>query len=392
MGATLRHLLNPARAARVARRRIEAHIDLSRFVSRAEIHFRGDARYDLQNVRDGFRSRIDDSTDDPELLARICAAYAKAVADQPRARPVYEPTDWWKQLRRDCLGPVIEALSRRDIARLRLIYRNFFRDPCSTGLISVPYGMVKTYPSRLLKDLDLHAYMGDALYRIDRWLSETGGSFPLSCLAGPQIGNPFGVRIDGVLVSIGSEYHHYCAQKIRNQLRSDSASGRGVVAEIGGGYGGMAYYLLRDEGDLTYIDFDVPESIALTSYYLLKAFPSSKFVLYGEKPLTAETIADSDGLLMPLFAMPGMPVEVVNLTFSSHAIADLSHDAMAEYVGVITRMTKNYLAYCGNAGSAGLLSKLLSEGGGCGPVELRPSGWNRHRSAKAKEVECLYQL
>ena len=39
----------------------------------------------------------------------------------------------------------MNALLAGDLAALRAMYRNFFRDPCSTGLISVPYGMTGAY-------------------------------------------------------------------------------------------------------------------------------------------------------------------------------------------------------------------------------------------------------
>ena len=44
-----------------------------KFANHGELRFKGDHRYDLQNVTDGFASRIDTTDDDTELLERICA-------------------------------------------------------------------------------------------------------------------------------------------------------------------------------------------------------------------------------------------------------------------------------------------------------------------------------
>jgi hypothetical protein len=384
-----RHLLHPLRAVRIVRTRLLAHLNMRLFAARSVRQFKGDPRYDLRNVTDGFASRFHDTGDDVTLLERICTAYTKAVADQPSASASYEPTEWWHQLRASALRPVLRALRDGDTAALRPMYAGFFRDPCAAGLIAAPYGMSKAFFQGPIRDVYRHGCMGDALYRLDYWAEQTGGRFERATLAGPDTGNPFGVSIQGTLVRTGSEYQHYCAHRILNQLNSKQC----VVAEIGGGYGGMAYYLLRDAGTLTYLDFDVPESIALTSYYLMKTFPSLRFLLYGEKDLTKEAIAVSDVALMPLFAMAQMPPDSVELTFSSHAMSDLSHDAMVEYLDNIAHMTRNFFLHIGHGRAADMLSKLTTRSyRHFNPVGTRPSGWNRHKAAKATEVECLYRL
>jgi hypothetical protein len=381
-----KHLLHPGRSAHVAMDRLTAQIQMRRFVSHSKGHFRGDARYDLKNVAEGFASRFDPSSDDTSLLERICKAYARAVSHPESASACYGPTEWWKELRKNCLGPVMRALQEGDVAALRGLYANFFRDRCATGLIGVPYGMVDAYFRGPTRDVYFHSYLGDALYRINYWISQTGGRFGLPDLAGPEIGNPFGVSINRTLVRAGSEYQHYCAQKVLSQLETRPSA----VGEIGGGYGGMAYYLLRDGVQITYIDFDVPESIALASYYLLKAFPSSRFLLCGEKELTAEALAASDIVLLPLCEMARMPAGSLNLTFSSHTMNDLSDGAMAEYLDHISRMTRDYLLYLGDSRAVERLSRL---GGGClSLLKGRSTGWNRHKAPKAIEGEYLYQL
>jgi hypothetical protein len=383
----LEHLLHPVRAARVASTRLLAHLKLRRFASQSKRHFKGDSRYDLKSVEDGFISRIDDSSSDTELFDRIFNAYSCAVADQRLAASCYEPTGWWKELRKSSLGPVMQALQCRNIEVLRSMYRNFFRDRCVTGLIAPPFGLSKAYFKGALKNAYCHAYMGDALCRIDYWISQTGGRFPLSDLRGPLIGNPYGACFSGTLVRTGAEYQHYCAQEILKRLDAEQR----VIVEIGGGYGGVGYYLLRDGGKLAYIDFDTPESIALTSYYLLKAFPSTKALLYGERPLTPEAIAASDVVLMPLFEMERMPAAQVSVTFSSHSMSDLSRDAMGKYLDVITHMTADYFIYIGNDRAANIISDLVREHRGAfAMLETKTSGWNRHKAAKAGEVECLY--
>lgn len=374
------------RTARLAATRLLAYLKMWRFAFHSKRRFRSDSRYDLSNVTKGFAPRLDQSSDDTPLLERICRAYTRAASRSQSEPAYYEPTEWWNEVRRGGLRPVMQALREENIGALGGMYANFFRDPCAAGLISPPYGMAKAYFHGPMRDVHRHCYMGDALYRIDYWRSQTGGRFELPALVGPEIGNPFGVFINNNLIPSGSEYQHYCAHKILDRLDAKPS----VVCEIGGGYGGMAYYLLRDGGRLIYIDFDVPESIALASYYLSKAFPSFRFLLYGEKELTAGTLAASDVVLLPVFEMGKIPAGSVDLTFSSHTMSELSDNAMAEYLHHIGRMTRDYFLYFGDSRATKRMSRI---GGGClNLTEARSTGWSSYKAPNASEGEYFYQF
>src|SRR5579883_1515938 len=255
MRLKLEHLRHPIRTAVAAKERVAARLNMKRCAESGERRFRGDPRYARKSVTAGFASRLTPmpedeqrrgaEPDDAALLQRICSAYIKAVDDEAGAPAAYRATAWWERIRQHNLKPAMQALVSRDIDGLGRMYRNFFRDPCSAGLIGMPWsGALFGDASR---ELYQRFYLCDALHRIDYWKELTGGRFDLSELAGPETGNPFGVWIDGTLIRSGSEYHNYCAQRIIDLL-GDSATAlpnpdRATVAEIGGGFGDMAYYL-----------------------------------------------------------------------------------------------------------------------------------------------------
>jgi putative sugar O-methyltransferase len=376
----LKHLRHPFRTVSTAKSFFAARWSMWRFADHGARRFRGDPRYDLQNVTEGFRSRLDDSGADDELLERICTAYIKAVKQQQFASRIYKASEWWQQVQQGNLGPVAQALLARDINTLRRMYRNFFRDPCSSGLLGVPFGMSKAYFGGTIKDFHRRFYLSHVLYRFDYWRAQTQNRFALQDLAGPGIGNPFGVLIEETHINVGAEYAHYCAHRIDSLLGSKAAT----VAEIGGGFGGMAYYLLRDRPKVTYLDFDVPESIALTSYYLIKAFPKLKFLLYGESPLTADAISQADVVLLPLFELDTMPTGSVDLTFSSHAMSDISSEAMVEYFRQIDRMTTDCFLNIGKERTNDSISDLFDQGGHSFKLsETRSSGWHSQKVSGA---------
>jgi putative sugar O-methyltransferase len=382
-----KHLRHPLRTAKLAKALLAERINMARFADRGERSFAGDPRFDLRSVTAGFAARLDDRSADAMLLERICTAYIKAVETQQSAREAYTASEWWEQVRQGSLGPVMHALLNRDIPALQTMYRNFFRDPCSTGLIGVPYGASRARFS--VKDAHRRFYLIDVLYRIDYWMAQTDGRFALRDLAGPGVGNPFGVIMDGTLVEAGAEYRHYCAHRVAGLLDSE----KGVVAEIGGGFGGMAYYLLRDRSGVTYLDFDVPESLALASYYLMKAFPQLRFLLFGEETLTKEAIACADVALMPVFELATMPAGSVDVTFSSHAVSDISLDAAAEYLRHIARITRSGFLFIGSNDASQALSDLIERrGDSFRMVETRSSGWHSHKIPPVDETECLFRV
>lgn len=387
MKPRIKHLRHPLQTAATVRNLLALYLDIRSLGERSHRRYRGDARFDLMNVSKGFASRLDNSCEDDNILERICTAYIAAAQREHFAPEVYQASEWWRQVRFTSLGPAIQALGARDIASLRTMYRNFFRDASSSGLISVPYSLTRAYFGKQIKDIHRRYYLGDALYGIDHWKTMTGDRFPLQALQGPEIGNPFGIMIGETLVRTGAAYQHYSAYRIANCLFSVKAT----VAEFGGGFGGMAYYLLRDRPGVKYIDFDVPESLALTSYYLLRSFPHLKFLLYGEDAITSETLVGADVVLMPLFEMETLPNRSVEMVFSSHAMSDISQETMSAYLKTISHISTGCLLYMGTAQGAESICNMTTEGQKSFRLdEKRLSGWNTNRFPRVDEVECLF--
>jgi len=394
----LKHLRHPLRTAAIAKARIDGRLNIHRAGRQIERRYAADPRYNLDNVTLGFANRLaPENQDDSALLARICTAYRKAVEDQPFQSSIYRPTKWWQEVRTHCLSPVMQALQTGDLDTLRSIYCNFFRDRCSSGLVDLPYGKPKAWFGPSIDNRRRRFYLGDALHRLDVWAdmwtatvaTETGSYCTTRDLAGPNIGNPFGIVLDDVLIPTGATYQHYCAHRILGEL----APGPSAVAEIGGGYGGMAYYLLRDHPRLTYLDFDLPESLALTAYYLQTAFPEKTFLLYGEEELSSKAIHQADVILMPLFEMQKLPTAGVDVSFSANAISDLASESLAEYLKILARCTRRSFLHIGSSEAAPKLSgEILRNQLPLRLAETHSSNWYIYRTRSAVEIESLYHV
>lgn len=291
---------------------------------------------------------------------------------------------------RSCDKRVLDRSRARaayDFDSLRRMYRNFFRDRCSAGLSGLPLTRIDTDSPVSNSSKQLHLI--DGLHRVDLWKSRTAGRFRLADLKPPDIGNPFGLVLEGVFVRAGSEDQHYCAHRIIDLLGSSEAP---VVAEIGGGFGGMAYYLIRDYPGVTYLNFDLPETIALASYYLLSAFPDAKATLYREAELGPETLRSSRIILMPGFAMPQMPPGSVDVAFNARILSDLTRESLHQYLPEIARTTRGHLLHLNRTEGSLAADAWLGTNAPCFKlVERRLSEWNNARTLRPNEMEYLYE-
>jgi len=350
----IRHLRHPVLTARHAGFLLRLHSSAVRRSLEGSSRYKEDARFQLEAVLQGFVDRGESGWCEGQTLRRICEAYR--AASSMSTPEVYEPTGWWRALRDTSLRGVLEALETCDIDTLQWMYANFFRDPCSDGLVGKSVLLFPTLPRTLVR-IHRWAYLTEVLSRLERWKELTSGAYALDELRTPMIGNPFGVVLDGVFIGNGAEHQHYGAQRIAGILNKKDAA----VVEIGGGYGAMAYYLLRDHPGMTYCNFDLPESLALAAYYLIRCFPEKRVLLYGESSLRDVAIGDYDIVLMPLAEMSRMPPRSADMVFSAHAMSDLNTKALRAYLEQVRGLTRGYFLYQGMSTAAKRLEPLMVE-------------------------------
>jgi hypothetical protein len=325
--------------------------------------------------------------DDEILLERICTAYRATVEGAAEQPAEFQPTAWWRSVKSKHLRPVQEALLASDIPSLQGMYRNFFRDRCGIGLIRWPARRGGGDDPFQLDEEDYRVIREDVIHRVNYWRLVTAGRHPLVALRGSPIGNPFGATIDGVFVTADCEYHHACADRIQALTRPGA-----TVVELGGGFGHMAYYLLRDAPKITYVDFDMPETLALAAYFLGMSFPQRRLLLYGERRFTIDAIGASDAILLPPWEMSELSRDCASLTFSSHVLCDMGPAAREAYLHQLARFTKGFVLDIGGDGEGrdqdesveATYARLFHL------VEEQRIDWNGYRAPESVEWERLY--
>jgi len=221
--------------------------------------YRLDANYIANlDITKCFEDRVDSSRNDDVLLKRISSAYKKASHDQYSYPEIFRPSNEWLPIYKHFLKEVMQALEECNVDELDKIYRNFWREPCSTGLVGLPVDMSKSYfgINRKISYANRTLYLNDSIHRFNLWKELLGHRYSSESLHSPMIGNPYGYFIEDNFIKSGADYQHFYATRINDLLAGDQ--NRKVVVEIGGGFGGMAYYLVRDAVNTTYVDVYLP--------------------------------------------------------------------------------------------------------------------------------------
>ncbi len=326
-------------------------------------------------------------TDDQ--LHRIAGAYARAK-DDPRGRDMrYSVGNEWAPIYRDYMGPFIDALSSGNVFDLRVQLENFFRRPFSNGLHGLHFEMTERYmtPGRAISQEDAAAYVHTVKADLDRLLVMMP-HLDLRAVKVPIAGNPYGFELDGQF-AYGLHFLYF-AQKIDQLLKIPSP----CVAELGGGYGGMAWAIQHCIPGARYIDFDLPEVLAIASFYAMSVLPKAHVGLFGEVDIATDPARSYDLLFMPNFEIERMPENGVDLSFNSWSLAEMEPIAIANYVGHLCRLANRYFFHVNHTVYCKIGSDLF-------PVDYSkfkllhraPAMWGKSefRNNRVDEHEFIYE-
>lgn len=266
----------------------------------------------------------------------IATHYRQWKHEQNQAEAIYQVSREWLPIYERYMGEVMHALNENRITELKRMYENFFRLPLSTGLHGLHFDMTEKYmnPATPANNDDLRRYLEACAFAARNFLLSCPGT-DIERLARPPIGNPYCYFLEGHTIYPGADYHYTFAEKISVLLKKFESP---VIMEIGGGFGGLAYYCTRDIPNLKYICVDLPENCALQAYFLMSYFPSKKIKLYDGSAWTD----DYDVLILPSFGIGDIPDDSVKLSFNSYSLAEMGWPTINHYISTICRVTTDY--------------------------------------------------
>jgi putative sugar O-methyltransferase len=270
-------------------------------------------------------------------IRRIIAAYKSSKEAQKSARNSFQIKGLWSDWIEDNYQQLIKALNAEDVSTLCALFENFNREQFAVGL-GAGFENVRSY-----RGLRLRRYYIKSVWCTYRDKLATHGR-NLNSVHSPLIGNPAGILLNGDVVQIDTFRHAYHAVEMQDWLQNRKHA---VVVEIGGGSGGQAYQSLSHCGDLIskYIIFDIPEVTAISTYFLLSAFPDKRIRLFNEGPISVDSYDDFDIGIFPHFTCEQLSDQSVDLFHNSCSFTEMDSASSSEYLHIIERACRRYFSH-----------------------------------------------
>lgn len=301
---------------------------------------------DLNNIRLDLSDRHQ-KTSNPELIKRIAVFFKKMLEDQKKVDAVWKPAGEWKNYNEE-KGFLYTALANNEFEKANEFLGNFWRN--KLGLIVKEYATFETLLEGSVEKVK--PFLSSILRNYLIW-KDIYGIHTKSLEVIAEVGNPWGCVIDKVLVTPKATRYHHNAMQIKNLL--STCDGK-VVGEIGAGYGALCHYIQKESTPITYIDFDLPETLVLAAYHLISAFPDKSVFLYGEGQISDEIIKKYDIVLVPNYTISLFSNKCIDVFFNSFSLSEMMPDANARYIQEISRTTKGYFLH-NNMDRSGVINR-----------------------------------
>lgn len=290
------------------------------------------------NIKDGFadhRQKKNHHKSNPEHLRRIITAYKASKQAQCQAALPFKIHGLWAEWISVNYKTLKTALRDEDMPTLSCLLDNLFREQCTIGVGG--YDSYLHFRSLLGSFYIKYVWCKyrDKLLALD---------FDLQRINFPLAGNPTGILLNGKVIPFETLRHAYHSIEMSNLMRDIPDA---TVVEIGAGLGGQAYQSFQICGDQIskYLVFDIPEVAALSSYFLLSAFPDKRVRLYGEGSVSVSPNDEYDIAIFPHFTISQLPDSSVDLFYNSCSFSEMDGASCKEYLRIIERACCKYFLH-----------------------------------------------
>jgi hypothetical protein len=277
---------------------------------------------------------VEPSADDALLVSRIYEAFSRMKQAQGSAPAVFLPSSLWQEQLDESYTPMRTREAGGSLDEFHFYLANFGAWKRFTGITwSTLHHEARTLTQR--RKL-IETYVN--LLRTWTWMH--GGRKSPAALDHPLHGNQVGAQLASGFVTISSFPMEYYASLLAPLA---AASGpRPAIAELGAGYGNLAYYLLSQLPAATFVDFDLPETLSVAAYFLMKTFPDKRALLYGEGQYDPSSRSDFDLVFLPSWEISRLSPRSVDLFSNYASLGEMTAEAARTYVSAITRATKYF--------------------------------------------------
>lgn len=273
--------------------------------------------------------------DEVRIVERIFQSYKRMKEDQSTVSDLFLPSSLWQEQLDSSYSYLIEGRKNNDLQQFHFFLSNFGTWKKYHGVESGL--LIRSNMSSVIR----RNYLKNTVFfdQLNLWNTFCGTPKPVSRLSYPTYGNQAGAYIDGEFVGPGSFFNEIYGAML-GEIISDTP--RPVVADLGGGYGKLAFFTLRDVDDFCFIDFDLPETLCLAAYYLMKTWPEKRALLYGEEEYSQGQHDKYDLIFMPSYEIGKAGENSIELFMNMNSLGEMTGPAASNYVGHIARSAKYF--------------------------------------------------
>lgn len=270
-----------------------------------------------------------------EIVERIFQAFRKMKEDQKKVSPCYLPSSIWQEQLDKSYCYLNSGLKENDIRKFHFFLANF-------GAWEMYHGVES---STLMRD-NMRSFLRRNFLRnvvfsnqLKVWQWFYNNRIPLSRLTYPTYGNQVGAYIDNIFVGPGSFFNEIYGSLLQELI---SNIPRPVVADLGAGYGKLAYFTLRNSENFVFVDFDLPETLCLAAYYLMKVWPNKRVLLYGEENYSSDLQGRYDLIFMPSWEIGKVGDSSIDLFLNKNSLGEMTQESVTNYIHYITKATRYF--------------------------------------------------
>jgi putative sugar O-methyltransferase len=267
-----------------------------------------------------------------KIARRIFESYKKMKTDEKK--DVFSPSPMWKKLLEKNYLKLIESYKENNFEKFNYFINNFGQSKNYSGLtINV---MISKF-FFFLRNIYIKKIIFDN--QLTNWIFFNKHK-SIKLLHTPTYGNPKGAMLnESTFVSYTSFFNEIYGSMAANLIKDIKHP---FIGEIGGGYGETSYFILKNLKKATYTNFDIPEVLVLSAFFLMNSFPKKKVYLYGEKKFLFNSSKKYDLIFLPQGLIKKINNGSVNLFFNKCSLGEMKKKTVKAYIREITRISNGY--------------------------------------------------
>jgi putative sugar O-methyltransferase len=274
---------------------------------------------------------------DLNLSKKIFESYKKMKNEQKKTGDLYNPSSLWqKHLDKD-YEIINSSIKNNDLEKFLFFLQNFGNWKSYLGIES--HDIIQKYNSNIL----LKSFLEESIFggQLNIWRYFNNNKNDFSELNMPRYGNQIGATIDGNFIVIGSFFNHIYSSILNEYSNINKKT---VIAELGGGYGKFAYYFLKKNKNYSFINFDIPEVLVLSMYYLIKSFPNKQYFLFGDKIFENSLIDKYDLIFLPCWEIEKVNENYIDIFINKNSLGEMNPEATKNYIKYICKICKIFFS------------------------------------------------